>query len=95
MLRDLERLELQLSGDARACLRAAAALAAKADRALDPLRQWAVTLSARTHHNKAACALANKLARICCGVLRDATRYGEPQPRLARKTERTSWPVAA
>jgi hypothetical protein len=54
-----------------------------------------VTLSARTHHNKAACALANKLARICYGVLRDATRYGEPQPRLTRKIERTRWPIAA
>lgn len=87
-------LRMLLTHGARACLRAAA-LAAKADRALDPLRQWAVTLSARTHHNKAACALANKLARICYGVLRDATRYGEPQPQLARKIERITWPVAA
>lgn len=62
---------------------------------LDSLKQWAVTLSARTHHNKAACALADKLARICYGLLRDATRYGDPQPRLARKFARTSSPVAA
>ncbi len=83
-----------LTHGARACLRAAT-LAAKADRQLDALRQWAVNIQARTHHNKAACALANKLARICYSVLRDATAYGEPQPRLARKAARASFAVAA
>ena len=73
----------------------AATLAAKADRSLDALRQWAVNIRARTHHSKVACALANKLARICYSVLRDATAYGEPQPRLARKADRASFAVAA
>jgi hypothetical protein len=28
-----------------------------------PLKRWALEVQARTNHNKAACALANKLAR--------------------------------
>jgi transposase len=59
------------SGDATALLEAArsvrraAAVAREAGRPLDRLRTWAVAVQARTNHNKAACALANKLARIC------------------------------
>ncbi len=87
-------LRMLLTHGARACLRAAA-LAAKADRSLDALRQWTVNIQARTHHNKAAYALANKLARICYSVLRDATAYGKPQPRLARKAHRASFATAA
>lgn len=30
---------------------------------LDPLRAWALSVQQRQGHNKAACALANKLAR--------------------------------
>lgn len=41
---------------------------------------WALTLHARSNHNKAACALANKLTRICYATLRDATPYGQPVP---------------
>ncbi len=33
----------------------------------------------RSNHNKAACALANKLARICYAVLRDKTGYAPPK----------------
>ncbi len=87
-------LRMLLTHGARACLRAAA-VAARANRSLDALRQWAVSIQARTHHNKATCALANKLARICYSVLRDATAYGDPQPRLARKADRASFAVAA
>jgi transposase len=32
-------------------------------------------LQARANHNKAACALANKLARICYATLRDHGTY--------------------
>jgi transposase len=49
---------------ARAVLNAAR-LAQRKSRALDPLRTWALGLAQRSHHNKATCALANKLARIC------------------------------
>jgi len=72
---------------ARAVLRAAA-VARDAGRPLDPLRQWALALQARTNHNKAACALANKLARICYAVLRDGTPYGHPAPRVNPQRQR-------
>ncbi|WP_246262289.1 hypothetical protein [Aromatoleum evansii] len=42
-----------------------------------------------------ACALANKLARICYACLRDGTPFGEPQPRPMKKLERTAFAVAA
>ena len=35
-----------------------------AGRPLSPLQQWALGVQARSNHNKAACAVANKLARI-------------------------------
>ncbi len=55
---------------------------------------WATTVEGRTNHNKAACALANKLARICYATLRDATPYGQPAPRQQRKIGRTAFAVA-
>jgi hypothetical protein len=39
-------------------------VAGRVGRPLDRLRQWALQVQARTCHNKAAVALANKLARI-------------------------------
>ena len=53
------------------------------------LRTWATEIQARAHHNKAACALANKLARVCYAVLRDHTPFGSPQPRQEKKLTRT------
>jgi hypothetical protein len=58
------------------------------------LRNWATQVQARTNHNKAACALANKLARICYATLRDGTPYGEPV-RQGRKINRTAFAIAA
>ncbi len=87
-------LRMLLTHGARALLRAAT-LARQAGRTLDGLRHWATEIQGRTHHNKAACALANKLARICYAVLRDATPYGLPQPRQAKKLNRTAFVVAA
>ena len=52
-------------------------------------------MQARTNHNKAACALANKLARICYATLRDAQPYGEPVRRPLKKIERVSFAIAA
>lgn len=60
---------------------------------LDGLRNWATTVQARTNHNKAACALANKLARICYATLRDGTPYGEPV-RQGIKINRTAFAMA-
>lgn len=41
---------------------------AKAGRPLNRLQQWALDLKQRSNHNKATCALANKLARIAWAV---------------------------
>lgn len=67
-------LRMLLTHGARSVLRATS-VAYAAGKPLDSLRRWATSLSGRVHHNKAACALANKLARICYAVLRDATPY--------------------
>jgi hypothetical protein len=61
---------------------------------LDALRAWAGALQGRTNHNKATCALANKLARICYATLRDSQPYGLPAPRFNHKIERTAFAVA-
>ena len=55
----------------------------------------ALKVQGRTNHNKAACALANKLARICYAVLRDHEPYGKLSVREEnRKTSRTAYAVA-
>ena len=87
-------LRMLLTHGARAILRAAT-VAVQAGRTLDHLRSWALQVQARTNHNKAACALANKLTRICYAVLRDHAPYGNPQPRLQKKLERTAFAIAA
>jgi transposase len=56
-----------LTHGARSVLRAAT-VARRAGRKVDRLRSWALELQARTNHNKATCALANKLARIAWAV---------------------------
>jgi transposase len=60
-------LRMLLTHGARALLRAAA-LARRVGRPLDRLKAWALEVQSRTNHNKAACALANKLARIAWAV---------------------------
>lgn len=79
-------LRMLLTHGARSVLRTAT-VADRRGRALDDLRRWALTLHARTHHNRATCALANKLARICYAVLRDGEHYGAARP--ARKLRPT------
>jgi transposase len=46
----------------------------------DRLRTWALTLQRRTRHNKAAVALANKLARIAWAVWRRGREYESVAP---------------
>lgn len=87
-------LRMLLTHGARALLRAAE-LARRAGKTLDGLRTWATEVQARTHHNKAACALANKLARVCYAVLRDHQPYGNPQPRPEKKLTRQAFAIAA
>lgn len=67
-------LRVLLTHGARSVLRTAA-VAQAAGKPLDHLRDWAMKLQARANHNKAACALANKLARICYATLRDHGTY--------------------
>ena len=86
-------LRMLLTHGARSVLRMAS-LARQAERPLEGLRAWALGVQGRANHNKAACALANKLARICYACLRDKTPYGKPV-RLAKKSERTAFAVAA
>ncbi len=50
-------------------------LAARRAKSRDRLRQWVVDLHDRSGHNKAAVALANKLARIVWAVWRSDTAY--------------------
>jgi transposase len=86
-------LRMLLTHGARSVLRAAS-MARQGGKNLDGLRSWATTVQARTNHNKAACALANKLARICYATLRDGTPYGEPV-RQERKINRTAFAIAS
>jgi transposase len=62
----------------------AAAVARQAGRPLDRLRTWAVAVQARTNHNKAACALANKLARICYATWRSGQAFSTQPLAMAR-----------
>lgn len=63
-------LRMLLTHGARAVLRAAT-VSRQAGKSLDGLRSWGLAVQARANHNKAACAVANKLARICYATLRD------------------------
>ncbi|MEM9383425.1 MAG: IS110 family transposase [Pseudomonadota bacterium] len=56
-------LRMLLVHGARPLLRAANQRV-KSDRPLDTLQRWALQLQERTTHNKAACAIADKMARI-------------------------------
>jgi transposase len=85
-------LRMLLTHGARSVLRAAT-VAQRAARPLDALRQWALAVQARSNHNKAACALANKLARICYAALRDQTPF-DPA-RLTRKIDRQAFALPA
>jgi transposase len=86
-------LRMLLTHGARSVLRAASA-ATRAGRSVDPLRAWALAVQSRTNHNKATCALANKLARICYACLRDGCSYGEVR-RPEKKIARSAFPIAA
>jgi transposase len=86
-------LRMLLTHGARSVLRAAS-VAANAGRTLDALRHWALSVQGRSNHNKATCALANKLARICYATLRDEQPYGQPAPRLGKKINRAAFAIA-
>jgi transposase len=68
-------LRVLLTHGARSVLHAAT-MKKRAGHPLDPLRTWALAVEARSNRNKAVCALANKMARICYATLRDHEPYG-------------------
>jgi transposase len=72
-------IRMLLTHGARSVLRAAT-VARRCGRQVDRLRSWALEVQARTNHNKATCALANKLARIAWAVW---TRHETYQPNHA------------
>ena len=67
-------IRMLLTHGARSVLRAAS-VARHAGRNVDRLRSWALAVQDRTNHNKATCALANKLARIAWAVWVKHERY--------------------
>ena len=67
-------LRTLLTHGARAVLRAAV-IARRMGRPLDRLKAWALEVQSRTNHNKAACAVANKLARIAWAVWLKQEKY--------------------
>jgi transposase len=75
---------------------AAAATKAQAGAPLDRLRQWALDLEKRSNRNKAVCALANKMARLCYATLRDHQPYAAAKltRELPRKLAQTSFSCA-
>jgi transposase len=85
-------LRMLLTHGARSVLRAAT-VAQRCGRPLDPLRQWGLSMQRRSNHNKATCALANKLARICFATLRDNEPY--ERSRLTKKIERQAFAMPA
>lgn len=85
-------LRMLLTHGARSVLRAAV-VARQAGKQLDALKAWALQVQGRTNHNKAACALANKLARICYATLRDHSAYSQTQA-SNRKMNRQAFAVA-
>jgi transposase len=87
-------LRMLLIHGARSVLRAAT-VATSAGRPIDTLRQWALNVQARANHNKAACALANKLARICFATLRDGEGYCGSVTRLGKKLNDPTYPMPA
>ncbi len=86
-------LRMLLTHGARSVLRAATAARTKG-LAVAGIREWALNVQGRTNHNKATCALANKLARICYATLRDNQRFDEKQP-LSKKMNRQAFAMPA
>lgn len=86
-------LRMLLTHGARSVLRAAAVARGKG-RDVHGVRRWALEVQGRSNHNKAACALANKLARICYATLRDKEKFDETQS-LSKKLGRQAFAMPA
>ena len=65
----------------------------RGDRYLRMLLTRGLAVQSRSNHNKATCALANKLARICYATLRDQEPY--EKTRMTKKIERQAFAMPA
>lgn len=86
-------LRMLLTHGARSVLRAAK-VAEGAGREVCGVRRWALDVQQRSNHNKAACALANKLARICYATLKHKEPFTDRQ-RLTKKLNRQAFEMPA
>jgi transposase len=86
-------LRMLMTHGARSVLRAAT-VAKNQGKTISELRQWSLAVQSRSNHNKATCALANKIARICYATLRDGETYRDrsasdirqrPEKKLSRE----------
>lgn len=87
-------LRMLLTHGVRSVLRASK-VAESAGREVCGVQRWALGVQARSNHNKAACALANKLARICYATLRDKAPFTEGTVRLSKKVNRQAFVMPA
>jgi transposase len=87
-------LRMLLTHGARSVLRSAV-VATGAGREVIGVRRWALDVQHRSNHNKAACALANKMARICYATLRDKEPFAEGTVRLSKKINRQAFVMPA
>ena len=71
-------VRMLLTHGARAVLLRAGQLQ-RADKPLNALQRWALALKQRSNHNKATCALANKIARIAWATWRHGTVFDPDQ----------------
>ena len=85
-------LRMLLTHGARSVLRAAAVPCGNG-REVHGVRSRAL-VQGRSNHNKATCALANKLARICYATLRDKEKFDETQPLTKKRSGRGCTPAA-
>ena len=86
-------LRMLLTHGARSVLRAAK-VAERAGKDVCGIRRWTLDVQGRSNHNKATCALANKLALIFCAMLRDHAPFDEAA-RLNKKQSRQSFALPA
>lgn len=80
-------LRMLLTHGARSVLRAAR-VAEGTGKGACGVRRWTQEVQGRSNHNKSACALANKLARICDATLHVKTVFDEnsqPRKKISRQ----------
>jgi transposase len=90
-------LRMLMTHGARSVLQAAT-VARNQGKTISGIRQWSLALQSRGNHNKATCALANKIARICYATLLDGELYRDlsassTRQRPEKKLDRESFTI--